>query len=76
LISKGADVNVQEDQGFRATPLHHAVHRDHRDIVEILLAHGANIDIKDRNGRTPLYMANHKSVIEKYSGFGLHGPKN
>ncbi len=39
LIVKGADVNVKGDEG--ETPLSVAKNKDHTEIVDILLKHGA-----------------------------------
>jgi ankyrin repeat protein len=37
--------------------LHLAVAKDHKDVTELLLADKANVDAKDNNGVTPLYLA-------------------
>lgn len=57
LLDNGADINVQDPYDKR-TCLHVAcgvsMHHDQDyDLVEFLLAHGANPKIKDDNGRTP-----------------------
>ena len=40
----------------RIAPLHYAARYDHVDIMELLIAHGANVDIKDKEeGLTPLH---------------------
>lgn len=54
LCQEGIDVNVTSGRG---TPLEHAVSRDHNEITEILLRHGANANVKDENGSTPLHQA-------------------
>src|SRR3989338_7852604 len=49
------------------TPLHAACHRGHHQVVEMLLAAGANKDTPDKNGSTPLYVAcwnGHHRVVE------------
>src|SRR3989338_7095422 len=48
------------------TPLHAACHRGHHQVVEMLLAAGANKDTPDKNGSTPLYVAcrNGHQVVE------------
>jgi len=56
LIRNGADVNATV--GKRAkTPLIDAVSYGHADIVEVLLANGAKVDMADNLGRTPLIHA-------------------
>ena len=36
------------------TPLHNASHRGYIDCVNILLLHGADIEVKNDNGQTPM----------------------
>jgi hemoglobin len=56
LIRHGADVNRASGPG-RGTPLHMAARRGHAQVAEALLNAGANIDIRDSNGVTPLLRA-------------------
>lgn len=46
LVAYGADVNVRFPQGVRSSPLHLAVARNNKNIVELLLAHGAREDLE------------------------------
>ena len=39
------------------TPLHNAVMFDHKEIVELLISRGADVDAKNRKGQTPLLFA-------------------
>ena len=55
LISYGADVNSQNDQG--QTPLHSAVSQSELPCAQVLLKHGSRMDVKDVDGRTPLMLA-------------------
>jgi cytohesin len=58
LISKGSDVNVEDDldEGGR-TALMHATLNGHVEIVDLLISKGADIDAKSREGKTALLYA-------------------
>jgi uncharacterized protein len=49
-LEKGADVNAINSMGF--TALTGAVNRASDDIVELLVRHGARMDVKDKEGRS------------------------
>ena len=53
--SWGADVNATNSMGL--TALLGAVNRGSNDIIELLVKRGARLDIKDKEGRTPLRWA-------------------
>jgi len=55
LLKAGADVNKPTPNGF--TPLITAIDNFHFDVAKYLLQHGANPNIWDWYGRTPLYVA-------------------
>jgi len=40
-----------------ATPLHFAAYMNNKDVIEVLLLHGAQVDITDSSGRTALHIA-------------------
>ena len=50
-LDNGADVNAQNSMGFAAA--HGAANRGLDDILRLLADHGANLAIKDKEGRTP-----------------------
>jgi ankyrin repeat protein len=57
LIERGgADVNAQETQWLR-TSLHMAAERGFSQVVKVLLAHGANPNLVDRQKASPLMLA-------------------
>jgi hypothetical protein len=68
LIASGVSVNcsytgsyVEKDSGktvtYISTPLNDVAWGDSHESVRLLLSHGANVNLKDGNGRTPLYNA-------------------
>ncbi len=56
LIESGAQVNVQESMDGQ-TPLYLAVGTRKLSLLELLIAHGANVDQADKKKRTPLMIA-------------------
>jgi len=66
LINKGADVN----KGQRSSSLHYAACFGRVNIVKLLLRHGANPEIRDEEGKTPLDKArergeeNHREIVQ------------
>lgn len=63
LIEQGKDVNQSDKTGGR-TPLHWAVRHDHADVMELLLASGADINKGDQAGKTPLSHAAENGKVE------------
>jgi ankyrin repeat protein len=55
LVRYGADTDAQNTR--LETPLHLAVAGGHREVVAILLEYRARLDIRDKNGLTPLQLA-------------------
>ena len=51
-LTAGTDVNVKMDGEI--TPFHCAVDRGHKEITELLIANGANVNAKMERGETPL----------------------
>ena len=65
LLKNRVDVNEHEER-YKITPLHFAVQKGDKDIIEILLRAGANPNVKDIFHRTPLHYAidgDNKDVI-------------
>jgi ankyrin repeat protein len=66
LLANGAEVNAT-DSGTAKTPLHFAADQGYKDVVELLLAHGAEVNAKTSDGSTPMYLAaehGYKDVAE------------
>jgi ankyrin repeat protein len=55
LLSNGAKVNHMTTDKF--SPLHAAVRSQFGDIAALLLRHGADFNLADGKGRTPLQIA-------------------
>ena len=56
LIAKGADVNLQDENGY--TPLMKAADQGHENIVRMLLAApGIDVNLQNNNGKTALDFA-------------------
>ena len=62
LIAQGFDVNAQGSFGM--TPLHSAAHAGTIDLVELLTAHGAEVDAKGRG---------HAGIVEMLRQHGAKG---
>ena len=54
-MKAGADINIAQRNGL--TPLLIAIRERHTDIVRSLLARGANVHVRDAEGRGPLAFA-------------------
>lgn len=67
LIEHGADVNGYQTPYLEhfIFPLLEAIKSDKIELIELLLNHGAKIDIEDKEGNTPISLAHdlHKSNI-------------
>jgi ankyrin repeat protein len=57
LVDAGADVSARSENSFWVLPLHSAASGGHAEIVELLLAAGAEPDPRQRHGWTPLHAA-------------------
>ena len=74
FLDNGYDPNIENDSDvllntpyYGETPLHIASEEGHKEIVEVLLKHSADPNIKNRWDNTPLLMASfkgHKDIVE------------
>lgn len=62
LEAKETNVNLKDDEGW--TPLMWAINYRHNGIVKLLLAHGADVDIRDRAGMSPFDFATRYGQFE------------
>ena len=65
-LDKGVDVNVVDLGFYNLAPLHYAAGYGYKEIVELLIAEGADVDAKTTTGGTPLFNAagGHKEIVE------------
>ena len=73
-LNDGADVNAKDDQ-FGGTPLHHVTVKGHKEIGELLIAKGADVNVLDGGGYTPLDRAIKKNHTEIADLLRKHGAK-
>ena len=65
-IHDGTDV-VAKGGWKEGTPLHYAAWEGHKEIAELLIVEGADVNVKDKNSATPLHLAaeyDHKEIAE------------
>ena len=70
IISK-CSPNINAEIGF--TPLHAAVETNNMDIINCLIKHGAELNVKDSRGNTPLLIAAKKSYFQPMQSLLKHG---
>lgn len=73
LLDAGADTNVQAPT--QETALHMAAKALNPDIVRALVAHGANLDIKDKDGLTAQQVVEKMEPPKGTPGFYFEAPK-
>jgi ankyrin repeat protein len=55
--------------------LHWAASRDHKNTVELLISKGADVNVKDNNGLTPLWWAKDRGSEEIVDLLRKHGAR-
>ena len=55
LLERGADANAIQGAGWRL--IHHAAQQGDRKFADLLLQHGAEVDVKNDRGQTPVDIA-------------------
>ena len=56
-IAAGTDVNAKGENVNKVAPLHIAAYQGQKEIIELLIANGADVNFKDINSSTPLHWA-------------------
>ena len=70
LLPIGADADWKKDDGIGSAGLHFAAAENYMGLLELLLAHGADVNIKDKNMGTPLMVAcysGHENIARRLS---------
>ena len=75
-IAIGADVNTKIKMKDELTPLHSAAAEGYKEIAELLIAEGANVNAKDSHGETPLDWAIQSKHSETANLLRKHGGKS
>ena len=57
VFTQGADVNALPVPTSRDTALTIASDKGHFKFVELILSYGANVDVKNKKGNSPLWLA-------------------
>ncbi len=73
LLDHGAVVDIKIPNGWTALHWYAASKKDYRDIIKILLAHGADVNAKDNTGRTPLDIVAMNGTPQKAAFLIAHG---
>jgi len=68
LIERGADVNTRDMLGW--TPLRDAARCGHREVVKLLLEHGAQVHALNGDGRTPFQVSPQKDIADLLQEYG------
>jgi ankyrin repeat protein len=66
-LDKGVDVDGGDDSWPEMTPLHYAADEGHTEVVELLIANGADVNAEDEEGWTPFHLAAYwggKDIVE------------
>ncbi len=64
LLNSGANVNAQNNGGWRETALMNAAEQGHTDIVNALISAGADVNAQSSIGRTALMFAAYEGHTE------------
>jgi cytohesin len=73
LLRENPALISSRDYLYKRTPLHFAADHGHRQAAELLIAHGAEVEARDKNGETPLDRAaamGHPELVALLRGRG------
>ncbi len=75
LLENKAPVNAVAKNPMKVTPLHSALARNDLPVVELLVAHGADVNATQQNGYTPLHEAAQNGNLQAIILLLSHGAK-
>lgn len=75
LLEAGANLEARARNGQDNMPLHAATAAQRRDVVEILVRNGSDLEARNAQGMTPLHMAAYAGDIEMASLFCEFGAR-
>jgi ankyrin repeat protein len=64
LVLKGANVNLQSNNGFNVFPIHSAAAGNYTEIARMLIENGAKVNVVQQAGATPLHSAAQNGNLE------------
>ena len=64
LLAKGADVNIQSQNGYNVYPLHAAITSGFENIAKMLIEAGAEVNVLQASRVSPLHIASQNGNIE------------
>lgn len=73
LIKAGASINSQSQNYLQAAPIQSAAAAGHLKIVQLLLNHNANPNVREQNGFTPLHAAAQNGDVQMISSLLFNG---
>jgi hypothetical protein len=74
LLKRGADINSKGKYGYSSSVLGGSlVYNSNPKIIDFYLEHGADINIQDNDGKSPLYIASDMGKVELVKRLLEHG---
>ena len=74
LLQYGAGASLlDKDDIDRVTPLHQAVHSNSFHVIEVLLEHGVDLEVRDKSDQTPLVLAAELGRLAMVQSFAEKG---
>ncbi|PCJ23387.1 MAG: hypothetical protein COA94_08345 [Rickettsiales bacterium] len=77
LLQNGVDINSHDLEKHSATPLYYSMGYGNQEIklgtVDVLLAHGADTNIPEFDGDTPMHMAGYRARVDLMQRLIAHG---